>query len=132
VSAEPTQVVLRLDPGPNSDDEERAELALRLRDDLSDLDLESVHFRSAASPDPGAKSGDAVMWGTLLVSIVSSGALTALVNTVNTWIARQRGGSISVKVDGDELVLTGASSDDQRRLIDDWLARRGSNAAGDG
>jgi hypothetical protein len=132
VSVEPTQVVLRLDPGRDSDDEERAELALRLRDDLASLDLESVRLDRGGTPVAGAKSGDMVVWGTLLVSIVSSGALTALVNTVNAWIARQRGGSVSVKIGEDELVLTGASSDDQGRVIDAWLARRRSDAASDG
>jgi hypothetical protein len=132
MSAEPTEVVLHLDPGVGADDEERAVLALRLREDLADLDVESVRLASGGEPGPGAKSGDAVAWGTLLVGIVSSGALTALVNTVNAWVARQRGGSVRVRIGEDELVLTGASSEDQRRVIDDWLAHRGVGAPGDG
>ncbi len=40
-------------------------------------------------------------------------------------------GRVRVKIGEDELVLTGASSEDQRRLIDDWLARREAAPAGD-
>jgi hypothetical protein len=72
----------------------------------------------------GAKSGDPVELGTLFVTIASSGALTALINTANSWIGRRRRGSIRVKIGNDELVLTGASSEHQRRVIEEWLARR--------
>ncbi len=132
VSVERTEVVVSIDPGADTGDDARAESALRLREDLVNLDLESVRFAPGARPSPGAKSGETVAWGTLLVAVASSGALTALVNTVNGWIARQRGGTVSVKIGEDELVLTGASSEDQRRVIDDWLERRGAGAAGDG
>ena len=45
--------------------------------------------REVAAP-PGAK-GAAVEWGTLLVGVLSSGALTALVTTAGSWLGRQRG-----------------------------------------
>ncbi len=129
---EPTQIIVSVDPGSGADVEERAEAALSLRDDLANLDIESVELATATSREAGAKSGDPVSWGTLVVAIVSSGALTALIATVNGWLGRQRGGSVTVKIGEDELVLTGASSEDQRRVVDDWLARRGTRDAGDG
>ena len=86
--------------------------------------------RSGTAP-AGAKSVDPIEWGTLLVAIGSSPALMMLVRTANAWIARQRQGRIRVKIGEDELVLTGASSEDQRRVIDDWLARRGAEPGGD-
>ena len=132
MSGEPTQIVVRVDLGSDADLEERADSALSLRDDLANLDVESVQFASGTSPEAGAKAGDPVSWGTLIVGVVSSKALTALITTVNGWLSRQRGGTVSVKIGGDELVLTGVSSDDQRRIIDDWLARRGTGDAGDG
>ena len=125
------EVVLQLDPGEDADDEERAELTQRLRADLDDLELDSVRVGRQDDPPMGAKSGEAFAWGALVVGVVSSGALTALINAVNAWIGRQRSGSVSVKIDGDELVLTGASSEDQCRVIDDWLARRADRAAQD-
>ena len=132
MSGEPIQIIVRVDLRSDADLEERAESALSLRDDLANLDVESVEFAGGLRPEVGAKSGDPVSWGTLLVGVVSSKALTALINTANGWLRRQRSGTVSVKIGEDELVLTGASSEDQRRIIDDWLARRGTGAADGG
>jgi hypothetical protein len=131
MSAAPTQVVLRVDAGPDADEEEVAELALRLRDDLEALDVGPVELSRSGTAPAGAKSVDPIEWGTLLVAIGSSPALMTLIRTANAWIARQRQGRVRVKIGEDELELTGASTDDQRRLIDDWLARRGAEPGGD-
>ena len=131
MSAAPTQVVLEVDAGPDADEDEVAELALRLRDDVEALDVGSVQVSRSGTAPPGAKSVDPIEWGRLLVEIASSPALLALIHTANAWVARQRRGRVRVKIGEDELVLTGVSSDDQRRLIDDWLARRGGEPGGD-
>jgi hypothetical protein len=109
MGAAPIQLVVRLDAGPDADDEELAGLALRLRDDLQQLDEASVELAREGTPPPGAKSGDPVEWGTLIVSAVTSGALSAVLKTAQAWLARRRGSSLSVKIGDDELVLTGAS-----------------------
>ena len=131
MSAAPTQVVLRVDAGPDADEEEVAELALRLRDDLDAVDVGSVELPRSGTAPAGAKAVDPIEWGTLLVAISSSPALLTLIRTANAWVARQRLGRVRVKIGEDELELTGASTDDQRRLIDDWLARRGAEPGGD-
>jgi Effector Associated Constant Component 1 len=116
----PFEVVLRVDAGA---DDESAELALRLRDELRDADVVSVQLQRAGASPPGAKMGEAVEWGTLVVGLVSSGALTALLTTAGSWVTRQHTARIHIKVGEDELLLTGMPSDEQRRLIDEWLAR---------
>jgi len=123
MGAAPIQLVVRVDAGPGADHVELAELAFRLRDDVEQLDDASVKLAPGEAPEPGAKSADAIEWGTLVVSLVTTGALTAFITTVNDWVSRQRG-DVTVKVGDDQLVLTGASSADQRRLIDAWLARQ--------
>jgi hypothetical protein len=124
MSVTPTQVVLEVDAGPDADEQEVAELALRLRDELEAVDVGSVRLARGGTPPPGAKSVDPVEWGRLLVEVASSPALLALVNAATAWVARQRRGQVRVKIGEDELVLSGVSRDDQRRLVDDWLARR--------
>jgi Effector Associated Constant Component 1 len=132
MGAAPIQLVVRVDAGPDADDEELAGLALRLRDDLQQLDEASVELAREGTTPPGAKSGDPVEWGTLIVSAVTSGALSAVLKTAQAWLARRRGSSLSVKIGDDELVLTGASTDEQRRVIEDWLARREAAEAANG
>jgi hypothetical protein len=123
MGAAPTELVLRVDAGPGADDGELAELAFRLRDDLQQLDDLSVRLAPGESPDPGAKAGDPVEWGSLVVSAMTSGAVAAVLKTAHVWLLQRRGTSLSVRVGGDELVLTAASGDEQRRVIEDWLAR---------
>jgi hypothetical protein len=131
MSGRPTDVVLQVTAASDADAEEVAELALRLRDELQDIDGADVRLARSGAPPAGSKAGDAVEWGTLLVQIVSSGALTALLAAAGTWLARRRSGSIKVKIGDDELELTGASSEEQRRVVDDWLARRRPRSATD-
>ena len=126
MGAEPMQLIVRVDAGPDADDRERAELAFLLGGDLDHLDDTSVELARGGAPEPGAKSGDPVEWGTLMVSAVTSGALSAVLKTAHVWVSRRRGTSLSVRIGDDELVLTGASSDEQRRVIEDWLARQSS------
>jgi hypothetical protein len=129
----PTEIVVQFDAGPEADLRELADLTALLRSDIEEVvDVESVRLGGGGDVPAGAKSGDPVMWGTLVVSVVSSGALTALINLASNWVGRQRSGTVRVKVGDDELELAGASSDDQRRLVDAWLARRQSGAADDG
>ena len=124
MGAAPMQLIVRVDAGPEADDRERAELSFLLRDDLEHVDDTTVELARGGEHEPGAKSGDPVEWGTLLVSAVTSGALSACLKTAHAWVGRRRGTALSIRIGDDELVLTGASSDDQRRVIDDWLARQ--------
>ena len=124
MGAAPMQLIVRVDAGPGADDRELADLAFLLRDDLDHIDDASVELARGGDHEPGAKSGDPVEWGTLMVSAVTSGALSAVLKTAHVWVSRRRGASLSVRIGSDELVLSGASSDEQRRVIEDWLARQ--------
>jgi hypothetical protein len=128
VGEAPIELTLRVDGGPDADPEENAELALRLRDELRETDAASVKLGRGDDAPSGAKSGDPVELGTLLVGVVSSGALTAVLTTANSWIARQKRGRVHVKLGDDELLLSGMPSEDQQRLIDHWLSRQSAEA----
>jgi hypothetical protein len=119
-----TQLVVRVDAGPDASDDELMELTLRLRDELRELDHASVELSRGGTAPAGAKSGDVVEWGTLVVSAVTSGALSAVLKTATAWIGRRRDTGISVRIGDDELVLTGVSSAEQQRVVEDWLARK--------
>ncbi len=133
MTGDPIQLELRIVAGPDSDAAERAELALRLRDELDHLEAGRVMWPRAGAAPGGAKAGESAAVGsTLLVSLISSGALTAVITTVNSWIGRQRRGSVSIKLGDDDLVLTNASSEDQRRMMEQWLEQHGGSTGGGG
>lgn len=75
------------------------------------------------SPPPGARAAEGTSLGTLLVTLASTPELfTAIVGTVREWLSRARSRSVKVKLGDSELELTGVSSEQQERLISDWIA----------
>lgn len=125
----PLQLTLSVDPGPDGDEREAAELSRRLRAALLETDAETVETaRGSGSPD-GAK-GEALQWGTLVVTVLSSSALTGVVETAKAWIGRQRHGSLRVKLGDDELELSSAAPAEQQLVVEEWLRRRAA-AGGD-
>ena len=101
-----------------------------LRDELLGLDVSSVQRLTDVEAPPGSHGLDIAALGGLLVSLPATPALlSALVDLVGGWLGRSRqlSGRRSVRIesDGDVLELSQVSSEDQSRLIDAWLQRRG-------
>jgi hypothetical protein len=106
---------------PDSDAEERADLAARLRLELLDRGVHDVSH-PAIRPPPGAKGG-ALEWAQLVVTL--AGTLPPMVMALQGWLARHREASVTLEIDGDKLTLGDAAPEDQRRLIETFLARHG-------
>ncbi len=122
-----THLMLRLDAGPDVDDEELAELTRQLREELLELDVEAVDLVHAGElPEKAKGGGDPVAWGALLVALAASGGvLTTLINTLQAWLTRSERRSVILEIGGDKLEVTGVSSEEQQRLINTWLSRHG-------
>lgn len=117
----PTRVLLRIATDPQTDDQEMEELGRRLRGELLQLDVDAVDQVRGEKASAGAK-GDSVTLGTLLVTLAASGGvLTTLISTVQSWLTRQERHAITLEIGGDKLVITSASSEQQQRLIDDFI-----------
>jgi hypothetical protein len=111
------------------DAEAVADAARQLRRELLELDVDSVDMPRSENPPPGSRGADAVALGALVVTIAQSPLLGAVVDTVQSWLARSRQGTIKLALGGDVLELTGVSSQEQRRLTDEWLRRHGEVTA---
>ena len=120
---DPTRFILNIEGGPDSDDQERLELARRLRSELLALsEVEGIES-PAAMVAPRSKAAG-VDWQTLIVTLAASGGvLTSLIGTIQSWLTRQEKASVTLEMGGDKLVITGASSEVQRSLVDDWVRR---------
>ncbi len=115
------EILVTVEGYPDSDDDERADLASRLRDDLLAHDVEVSH-PEAQAPD-GAKGG-ALEWAQLVVSF--GGMVPAMLAALQGWLGRHRTASVSLEIDGDKLTLSGASAEEQRQLVETFLARHGA------
>lgn len=117
-------IELRVGIAPGSDDEELAELTIRLRRQLLDLDVATVDRPQTGDAPIGAKGVDPIALGTLVVTLARSrGALTALAKVVQRWVASQHNRTVRLELDGDTIELTGASSRDQESLVELWINR---------
>lgn len=121
-SALGVQVVI----GPDGDAEEIAEATLRLRRELLDLDVDSLEVPAAGKSPPGSRAVDVAALGALLVHLADPEMLAGVVAAVRSWLSGSSRRSIKLELGGDVLELTGVSSQEQRRLTDEWLARHAS------
>ncbi|MFD3589696.1 hypothetical protein [Streptomyces sp. NPDC058683] len=117
--------MLVLDTGDG--DEEYAEEQLQhLIAELSELDLDSIDRVTQGPPPQGSRSTAAVQLGALLLGLGGSGALLpVLTAVVQDWLNRRRSGSVRLKIGEDEIELTGATDEVQRRALEEFLRRHG-------
>jgi hypothetical protein len=121
------QASLTLDAGPRADAEELEQLTRQLRAELLELDVESVNLLKAGKAPERTKVVEPISWGTILLTLAASGGvLTSLINLLQSWLNRHENSSLILEIQGDRLELKGISisSEDQQRLLEDWLSRR--------
>jgi hypothetical protein len=121
--ARDVRLVLR--PDPELDAETCDRLTRQLRSEIAQLDVDSARLDAAGPPPEGAKAGEAVTLGAIVVAMSASGGVFATVlGTVREWLGRQSGRHrISVTIDGDTLELERATAAQQRELLDAYLRR---------
>ncbi len=109
--------------GPDDDAEQVAEATLGLRRELLELDVDAVEPPRTGEAPPGSRAAEVAALGALVVTVAQSGMLTPVVAAVQSWLARSPPRSVKLELDGDVLEVSGVSSRDQQRLVDEWLRR---------
>src|SRR5687768_15176893 len=114
---------LRLEVGlePDADAAELEHATSQLRTELLELDVDRVDQPSEPAP-AGTRGLDVAALGTLVVA-AGRGAIGPVLQTLQSWVARRSSRSVKITIDGDSLELTNASREDQRRLVESFLAR---------
>jgi hypothetical protein len=114
-----TEIRLHIAGYPDSDDEERADLTSRLREEMVEQGVDDVAHPEAQAPE-GAKGG-ALEWAQLVVGL--AGTVGPMVTALRAWFGRHPHASVTLEIDGDKLTLDKASPADQQRLLETFLAR---------
>ncbi|MGV1047146.1 MAG: hypothetical protein ACOYD4_01290 [Solirubrobacterales bacterium] len=124
MGGETCQLGAVLDAGPDHDAEELLQLTQELRGELLELDVDAVGLGAGGEAPDGAKGVELLAIGGLVVKLAANSALMrSIVDTTVAWLGRQGARSVKLNLDGDTLELTGVSSDEQSRLVDQWIAR---------
>lgn len=127
MTREPLSLRIEVAPVDGEDAEALDDLTRALREELLELDVDAVSRPSEPAPD-GARAVEAAALGMLLVG-VGKGALGIVARTVERWVQRVGDRRVVLELDGDRLEVSGISAEDQRRLIDTFVAR---HAGGEG
>jgi hypothetical protein len=111
--------------GEDSDAEELEMLAVRLRAELLELDVDGVQRAPAEPGPPGAKgpAGDSV--STLLITFSNSATAVALIGLFRSWIKRNRGRSITIHLGRDKIEASNVSAEELSKLIETWMKTHG-------
>ncbi len=118
------ELSVELQAGPDTDAEELAEIADRLRAELLDLDVDTVRQPALKEAPEDAKGADLLAAGQLVVGVVATPeVLASIIGAVRSWLGRNRARSVKLTLGGDALEVSGVSSAEQERLIDLWVSR---------
>ena len=115
-------LTLQIDAGRDALADDLDALTRRLRDELGDLDLQSVSLVKEGAAPSGAKSAEAVTLGALAVTLLPS-VLPKLVEFLQAWSLRGQNRTVKIKANvGDRSVeleySAGTSEAALRGLID--------------
>jgi Effector Associated Constant Component 1 len=116
-----TEVRMHVVGYPDSDEEERAELASRLREEIQEHGIDEVSHPQAPPP-PGSKGG-ALEWAQLVVTL--AGTAPPLAMAIQGWLGRHPRAAVTLEIEGDRLTLEEASPAARQRLLEAFLARHG-------
>lgn len=115
---------LEVGVGPGATPEEVADSVLGLRDELLELDVAAVDQGVVAGLAPARAKGSAGgAVGTLIVTLSDSAVLVALAGVLRSWVGRDRGRKVTIRIGDDSLEVAGAAEREQARLIEAWLER---------
>jgi hypothetical protein len=100
------------------------ELAVAVREELLDAEVESVSFASAGPAPEGTRAVDATVVGELVVVLGSSATLLrSVLGVLKAWRERNRPRRVEVRIADARLVLSDASAAEQERLVDEFIRR---------
>jgi hypothetical protein len=114
-----TEVLVHVVGYPDSDEEERADLASRLLEEIREHGIDEVSH-PPARPPPGSKGG-ALEWAQLVVTM--AGTVPSLAMAMQGWLGRHPNAAVTLEIDGDRLTLDEASAGERQLLIETFLAR---------
>jgi hypothetical protein len=100
---------------PDSHGRQRtAEDTVSFLEQLHRLDIDSAEALTSGSPPPGTRALDAFTAGSLVVMVAGSRVvLRSVLGLVQDWLACRQSGTVSIKIDADELSL-------KRIHVSDW------------
>jgi hypothetical protein len=117
-----SRLVISLEGLDDTDEEELESLTNSLRQQLLELDVDSVEIAPEGNTPANTKAAHAIAIGTLLVS-VGIPVIKRIFELLKTWIEHRPVRNIKVSIGDDSIELQAASRSDQKLLIDAFTTK---------
>jgi hypothetical protein len=115
----PAEIMVRIGGEGTTEHEELSRLSEGLREELIEAGAESVE-RLHGDAAPAGSKGDPITLATLLVTLAPT-ALTGLIAMLQSWVTRHERATLTLQRGEEKITVAGPLSQDQRRVITDWL-----------
>lgn len=116
---EPAEITLSIGGEAAIDHEELSRLGEGLWEDLIEAGAESVRGLRGGEAPAGSK-GEPITLVSLLVTLAPT-ALTGLIAMLQSWLMRHERATLTLQRGEEKITVAGSLSQDQRRVITDWL-----------
>src|SRR5689334_19088116 len=117
-----SEIAIAVSLEADADAAELQDAASQLRRELLELDVDDVKASEAGEAPVGTRGAAAAEIGTLLVA-VGHAAIGPVVAAIQSWVARRASRKVKLTIDGDSIEVSNVSPEDQRELIQSFLAR---------
>ncbi|HXJ91895.1 MAG TPA: hypothetical protein VMT20_03330 [Terriglobia bacterium] len=118
-----SQFIVTIQPDAGADAEDLERLSTRLREELRELDVESVETVDTGPAPPGAK-GNALAIGSLALTLAPI-VIPPLINLLQSWLNRHEHASLTLEdKNGEKLSISGNPTQEQQEVIASWLRRQ--------
>jgi hypothetical protein len=115
------EVLVTVLPDQGEDDRRLEEHRLDLESELRNADIDAIE-PVAVRGQAGGKSAELAELGSVLVQLAPI-ALGGVIATTRAWLKQRRTGKVCLELDGDVLVLEGATVEMQDDVIHAYLER---------
>jgi len=118
-----SEIIVTIQPDAGADAEDLERLSTRLREDLRELDVESIETPDTGPAPAGAK-GNALAIGSLAVTLAPI-VIPAVINLLQSWLNRHEHAGLTLEnKNGEKLSITGNPTREQQEVIASWLSRQ--------
>lgn len=123
IMRENIKVKIKINEDARHDPELLDTYSRRLREEILELDVDSVEYASQADAPKGSKGiGTAV--GDMILSLAPLDyALSGVMGAVQSFATRNDQCGITVEIGDNRIIIDGSSPEEQQKLVDTWIKR---------
>lgn len=116
------EIVLAIEPESSVDNERLEMMTNRLRDELRELDINSIDHVSTGPPPKDSMAGDMIALGQLFINVMPI-ILPSLIDLIRDWIGRNKDAGITIKINDDTMELKGSPTDKEIVVLKAFIER---------